>query len=1361
MKRLLFSALLSVLCLSTAVAQTFVNLTPKPKQMTVGTGELVLPRAFAVSYAGLPDSLAAEAERFVADFNAATGYEATVVASGDALITMSLKETAPEGYSLTVGEKVSIEAATARGFFYAFQSIKKMLPGNVMAGVADPRVEKYALPCVTINDEPRFAYRGFMLDVARHFFTVEEVKRMIDIMAAYKMNYFHWHLSDDQGWRVEIKKYPKLTTVGATADNCYATSLEYGPYWTNAQYGPFFYTQDELREVVAYAQARHIEVIPEFDMPGHFVAALVAYPEFSCNPSAGRKVWTNGGISADVLNVANPAAVQFVKDIWTELLDIFPGQYVHIGGDECPTSAWEGNAMCQARYQELGLTSYRQLQSHFIKEMADFFKQHGRRTCVWNEAITAGGADTKLMQEAGVYVWAWSYPASDGAKRAAQLGLDNVYTPWGPYYINRRQSMDECEATLAGAGTDNLQATYNEVPVPSSGISTAQKAHYTGVQGTFWTEHVADRELMEYLALPRLMAIAETGWTPAARKNFNDFCQRITADTVMLNLRGYNYGKHYIGHGSASSDNEKVMPKSSTATEKFWYRIVTRATDDTRVGRCIELLAEGSPLISEYSAKGAAAGVLWTAPQAAETEAAYDYQFWAFEEDPAHPGNYALVCKALPEGSVNPSPTTTGTGGRWKYDNGAKHYNFLLGENGYGQNSDGNTYYYSIRSSKTNGWYLNASMSGQGLAVNMYSDPGSGSGGHWSAMPMGGAAGAEDVVALVNDAKALLNNIKTYEGSNKVLGCFGATEAETLKNLIATADPASMTAEELAAFSASFAEAYAALRQSFGYMEEGATYRISNAVEGFENTAFVDNGKGSHLQHSADLWADDAWEVTKSTINADYSQTVKLKNKSTGRFVGSAAGSTTGQVAYPVSVNASGGNLVCTFNSTTGDYTLVSGEKNLYPVPHTSASLPGIISSGSSINGRNATRVVGAAWNIASVHVVTYVCVDEQGNELGTYRTSATAGAAYEVVAPEIKNHKPVAYGENSEAEAPTVDALTSDMTLRVVYRRSAYSVTLVSRDTRGALISQQEAACPVGESYTAQYPEHDFYTFASSDWEGSATFVPESDMTITATYETEAWSGVRELGPVVTQLQSGRSYVLYDTSPNATERIGYRNVNPTTLQIMQAGNIVDTDPYHVWTFEKNGTKFKVKNEYTGLYIPKLTQSGKIILSKSGDSFTFTLNADGETWKVQGTNGQYWDGVAGSMTGWHTYGHPYKVFEYYAQPYFTVTVRSLDTDENELGSTTALVKAGEGYTLVAPSYEGYTLEKIEGAEQTNAVASHVTVTVVYKKEVPEGIALPTMGEKANVIYDLSGRRLQRIAGAGIYIIDGRKIYINR
>lgn len=1359
MKRLLLSALLLVLCASISVAQTFVNLTPKPKQMTVGTGELVLPRAFAVSHADLPDEMAAEAKRFVADFNAATGYEATAVASGDALITMRLNDASAEGYSLTVGESVTIEASTARGFFYAFQSLKKMLPGNVMAGVADPKIERYALPCVTINDEPRFAYRGFMLDVARHFFTVEEVKRMIDIMAAYKMNYFHWHLSDDQGWRVEIKKYPKLTTVGATADNCYATSLEYGPYWTNAQYGPFFYTQDELREVVAYAQARHIEVIPEFDMPGHFVAALVAYPEFSCNPSAGRKVWTSGGISADVLNVADPAAVQFVKDIWTELLDIFPGQYVHIGGDECPTSAWEGNAMCQAKYEELGLTSYRQLQSHFIKEMADFFKEHGRRTCVWNEAITASGADTKLMQESDVYVWAWSYPASDGAKRAAQLGLDNVYTPWGPYYINRRQSMDECEATLAGGGTDNLQATYNEVPVPSSGVTAAQKAHYTGVQGTFWTEHVADRSLMEYLALPRLIAIAETGWTPAARKNFSDFCQRITADTVMLNYGGYNYGKHYIGQGSASSDNEKVMPKSSTATEKFWYRIVTRATDATRTGRCFELLAEGSPLISDYSGKGAAAGVLWTAPQAAEGDAAYDYQLWAFEEDPANAGHYALVCKTQPAGSLNSTPSSVSTSGRWSYDNAAKHYDFLLGENGYGQNSDGSTYYYSIRSSKTNGQYMNASMSGQGLAVNMYTDPASGSGGHWSAVPVNGAAGAEDVIAQVNDAKAFLNNIHTYEGDAKVPGRFGATEADNLKKLIETSNPSDMTAEELAAFSASFAEAYATLRQSFGYMVEGETYRFCNAVEGFENTAFVDNGKGSHLQHSADLWADAAWEVTKSTINADYSQTVRLKNKHTGRMVGSAAGSTTGHVAYPVSVGNSGGNIVCVFDALSGDYTLASGEKNLYPVPHTSASLPGIISSGSSISGRNATRVVGAAWNIAPVKVITYLCVDEQGNELGTYRTCGVAGAAYEVVAPEIKNHKPIAYGDNNDAEVPAWEALTADTTLRVVYRRSAYSVMLECRDTRGALISRQETACPVGESYTAEYPEHDFYTYASSTHEGSTTFVPEADMIITATYETEAWSGVRELGPVVSQLQNGRSYVLYDTSPNATERIGYRNVDPSTLQVMQAGSIEDTDPYYVWTFEKNGTKFKVKNEYTGLYIPKLTQSGKIILSKTGDSFTFTLNADGETWKVQGTNGQYWDGVAGSMTGWHTYGHPYKVFEYYVQPYFTVTVKSVDSDGNELGSTTALVKAGAGFTLVAPSYEGYTLEKIEGAELTEAVAGHVVVNVVYRKEVPEGIDSPSLSATPNAIYDLGGRRLQRIAGAGIYIVDGKKIYV--
>ena len=712
MKRFFFLLSL-VLIPMLSLGQDFVNLTPKPySQENVVSGTLTFPKSFQISMNGLPDSIRVEAERFAVVFSEEAGSRASVVDNAEgALLQLSREEACKdEEYRLKVGEGgISLSARTTAGFFYGFQTLRKIL------------LPEGRLPYVSLRDYPRFSYRGFMLDVSRHFFSTTEVKKLIDLMARYKLNRFHWHLSDDQGWRVEIKKYPKLTTIGATASNCYVTDMQYGPYWTNRQYGPYFYTQDEIRDVVAYAKERHVEIIPEIDMPGHFVAALCAYPEYSCTPNASRSVWTSGGISSDVLNVANPEAVQFCKDILSELSDLFPYEQIHIGGDECPTTAWSNNALCQARYQELGLSNYRQLQSLFIQEISEFLKTKGKKTSVWNEAITASGADTELMKEAGVTVYCWTGPDA-AAKKAAQLGLNNIYTPWGPYYINRKQSTLPGEPSAAGDGTDNLRKTYNTVPVPSD-ISSALAKYYTGVQGTFWCEHVADTAYLEYLALPRLFAIAEAGWTQQNAKNYDDFVNRVTADTLLLDRLGFNYCRHDMN--VTEPESPKVMPKAGA-----YYRIVTRATDSDRSGRCIELLTASSPLISTYSAKGAAANVLWTNAQAAEGAENYDYQFWTFEESPTQPGHYAIVCKAVPNGSVNPTPTAQSNTGRWKYDASKKNYNFVLGEAGYGQ--DGSNYYYTLRSDKLSGWYINASMPGQGLAANLWTEPLSGNGGLWT-----------------------------------------------------------------------------------------------------------------------------------------------------------------------------------------------------------------------------------------------------------------------------------------------------------------------------------------------------------------------------------------------------------------------------------------------------------------------------------------------------------------------------------------------------------------------------------------------------------------------------------------------------
>ncbi len=573
-----------LVCLLMAVVavyaqQQFVNLTPLPQQMEVGAGSYILPKRYTVDVSNLPDSVQAEAAKFVTAIKRATGCKGRLTAKGKgADIVMSVDKSIPyEGYKLNVTEQgIRISASGARGFFYAFQTIKKIMPANVMAGMTVKEAlnnEQFIIhnsqlgqspevPCVDIVDAPRFWYRGFMLDCGRHFFTVEEIKHILDAMAIYKMNYFHWHLTEDQGWRFEVKKYPRLTTVGSVASDCRMTDMEKGHYWLGKPYGPYFYTHEDCREIVEYARNLHIEVIPEIDMPGHIMAALAAYPEFSCNPEGEHKVQTfQGGVWPDVLNVGNPCAVQFARDVLTEVMDVFPGSYVHIGGDECPTSAWEKNEQCQQQLELLikegkvkdpGAESkhrFRPLQSYFISQMNDHIKARGRKMILWNESVTAAGADLDLIKKTGATIFCWN-PCQRGAAIAASLGLDAVITEWGPgcYYINRKQHNREGEPVAAGNGGpgDQLPAVYAYKPVPDNVTDPALRKHYAGVQATFWTEHVSDINYFNYLAFPRLLAVAEAGWSPEEKKDFESLRTRFTADTVLLRLTGRLYGHHFI-----------------------------------------------------------------------------------------------------------------------------------------------------------------------------------------------------------------------------------------------------------------------------------------------------------------------------------------------------------------------------------------------------------------------------------------------------------------------------------------------------------------------------------------------------------------------------------------------------------------------------------------------------------------------------------------------------------------------------------------------------------------------------------------------------------------------------------------------
>ena len=771
MKKILLLSIIALLSMPMAMkADSSVNLTPLPKSMVKGTGTMVLPESFSISAGNLADSLKTEAVKFATLFTEVTGYDVKV--NNDdaaALIRMSLyegnEELGCEGYTLDItAEGIDISANCSNGFFYAFQSIKKMLPANVMAGVKDPAITEYSLPVVSIVDAPRFEYRGFMLDVSRHYFSIEQIKRMLDVMSYYKMNRFHWHLTDDQGWRFEVKKYPRLTTVGATRNDNWITDRVYGGYYTGEPYGPYFYTQEECREIVAYAAERHIEVVPEVEFPGHSCAVNAAYPEFSCNPNGTHNVQVNGGVFADVLNVASPLVLQFAKDVLDEIIEVFPYSQIHIGGDETPTNAWQSNAECQAMMQELGLTNVRQLQSHFVRKLSDYVtSKEGdkkRTVIMWNESLTAAGTDEELIKGTGGTMMCWEIGnAQPCALKAAQYGMKSIITTQVPYYINRRQSTDADEPKVAGYGTDNVKAVYDYVPIPAS-VPTNLHKYYVGVQGTFWTEHVQDNDLLEYLALPRLTAIAETGWTPAAKKNFSDFQERITKDTLLLNYNSYDYGRHYILDGDGSTGG-KVMPTISTDVEKTWYRIVSTATD-ARAGRCIQLLREGMNIADKTGT--APAGRLWNSEIIDdESNEGYDYQLWAFMQDPNNPERWAIVNKAKPNGSVNGTPTAENNTGRWDYDENNRHYDFILGDKAYAQN--GNNYNYSIRSQKvSNGnMCLNYAGPGQNYSINLWSDPADGNGGIWEFRPLA-VASAEIEYPVSGTYYRIINNTERFKG---------------------------------------------------------------------------------------------------------------------------------------------------------------------------------------------------------------------------------------------------------------------------------------------------------------------------------------------------------------------------------------------------------------------------------------------------------------------------------------------------------------------------------------------------------------------------------------------------------------------
>ena len=1279
MKNLFTRFLLLVLLAipATMFADSRVNLTPVPMKMTVGNGTLVLPQNFTIATGELPDSLSNEATKFANHFTGVTGYTVDVKAeAADALITMSLyngsENLGCEGYTLDITtDGIAISATCSNGFYYAFQSIKKMLPANVMAGVKDETVTEYPLPIVSIVDAPRFEYRGFMLDVSRHFFDLDEIKRIIDVMSYYKLNRFHWHLTDDQGWRFEVKKYPRLTTVGATRSNSWSTDRVYGGYYTNEPYGPYFYTQEQCREIVAYAAERHIEVVPEIEFPGHSCAVNAAYPELSCNPNAGHSVQISGGIFSDVLNVASPLVLQFAKDVLDEVIEVFPYSQIHIGGDETPTNAWQGNAECQAMMQKMGFTNYRQLQSHFVRQVSDHVtSKEGdkkRTVIMWNESLTAGGTDEEKILGTGGTMMCWEIGnAQPCALKAAQNGMKSIITTQVPYYINRRQSTDANEPPVAGYGTDNVKAVYDYAPIPASVPAELHK-YYVGVQGTFWTEHVQDNDLLEYLALPRLTAIAETGWTPASKKNFSDFQERITKDTLLLNYNNYDYGRHYILDNKNGDD--KVMPKASTDEEKTWYRIVTTATD-ARAGRCIQLLREGMNITDKTGT--APAGRLWNSEVIEdENNEGYDYQLWAFMQDPANPQRWALVNKAKPNGSVKGTPTAENNTGRWDYDESNRHYDFIFGDKAYAKN--GNNYNYSIRSQKvSNGnMCLNYAGPGQTYSINLWSDPADGNGGIWEFRPL-------------------------------------------------VADEPSINIE---------------------YPTEGTYYRIVNNTKRYNGWTMYDNNNenvtAAQLQYGADVW-----EITDATVT-DAGQTFKLRNVATGRYISNANA--------PVKLGASGAALTNAYNTRSGDFSIKSGNDALHPVSEHATTNPNTLNKGG-------IYPQGTGWIYEKAFLVTFECYDEDGNLMQTAYQAAADGKPYTATAPAIENHGIVAYEATGTADAPVFDNVAENKNIKVTYKRTAYNVTYRCITADGNIIKEIDTPCTIGEAYTIAEPQVEFFDFVNLVWDGEVTFTPTEDTVIEAVFTTEGIMGAASIGEVVTELQGGASYLIYNAK-NETARSGFLSVTNVGDGITTTNGVTDANPGFIWNLEGANNIFTVVNNY-GVYIPQLLRGSLVTGGSTPERFKFTLNSDGATWSVKGTsNNYYWNGNANNtFTGWDD-GHPFIIYTYNPHPYFAVAYKCIDEEGNELASGTRYVKGGEQFTMLTPIFEGYTLKESNAVyDELAYVSKNLDITYTYTNGETNISEVKGESGKVKGIYDLQGRKVENPT-KGIYIIDGKKTLI--
>ncbi len=544
----ILAVLLACAACATKVAEP--QIVPQPARLELAQGTLNFKGISVCCDTELDSRSQAAVQEFVGRLTLVSGKHSKLAAGASCPAGLSFVRDAsvtPEGYRISITPAAAeVRASDFNGVLYAIQTLKQMLPPSVF-GVERDRCADWRVPCCEIEDAPRFAYRGFHLDCCRHFFSLDEVRKIIDVMAAFKYNRFHWHLTEDQGWRIQIDKYPRLTEVGAWRNG----TMVGGDWESNdgIRYGGF-YTKDEIRDIIAYADARGIIIIPEVDLPGHMQAALASYPELGCAGSQPQpyEVWTRWGVSSQVLCVGKEQTMRFLEDVLGEVADLFPSEYIHIGGDECPRDEWKTDPDCQAKIRQLrlkdkdGVSSESRLQNYVTARMQKYLATKGKKIIGWDEIL-----EGELAEGATVMSWR----GTEGGIKAAGMGYDAIMTPTTYCYLDYVQDNDLVKEpfSITHQWSPDKQWTENPLTLekvygfePLDGIPAEAQDHILGVQCNMWTEYIAEPDYLEYMYFPRALAIAEVQWCQPERKDYERFQASLAGRQLpILEKLGVNY----------------------------------------------------------------------------------------------------------------------------------------------------------------------------------------------------------------------------------------------------------------------------------------------------------------------------------------------------------------------------------------------------------------------------------------------------------------------------------------------------------------------------------------------------------------------------------------------------------------------------------------------------------------------------------------------------------------------------------------------------------------------------------------------------------------------------------------------------